>query len=46
MPSIYVLYNYTVRSVYEGHSRESENVTFMSSCPTDQNKMHYSLMGI
>ena len=33
--------------VYKGHSREPENVAFMSSCPlyTGYNYMHYSLMG-
>jgi hypothetical protein len=38
----------TVKQVYKGHSREPENVPFMSRCPlyTDQNYMHlYSLMG-
>jgi hypothetical protein len=32
----------TVKPVYKGHSREPENVPFMSSCPL---YMHYSLMG-
>ena len=37
---------YTVKPVYKGHKRESENVTLMSSCPlyTGSNYMHYSLM--
>ena len=37
----------TVKLVYKGHSREPENVVFMSSCPlyTGQNYMHYLLMG-
>jgi hypothetical protein len=37
----------TVKQVYKGHSREPENVPFMSRCPlyTGQNYMHlYSLM--
>ena len=37
----------TVKPVYKGHSREPENVAFMSSCPlyTGSNYMHYSIMG-
>jgi hypothetical protein len=37
----------TIRHVYKGHSREPENMGFMSSCPlyTGSNCMHYSLMG-
>ena len=37
----------TVTPVYKGHSRESENVAFMISCPlyTGSNYMHYSLNG-
>jgi hypothetical protein len=37
----------TVKHVYKGHSMESENVPFMSSCPlyTGSNCMHYSLHG-
>jgi hypothetical protein len=36
----------TVNLVYKSHSREPENVTFMSTCPlyTGHNYMHYSLM--
>jgi hypothetical protein len=38
---------YKVKPVNEGHSKEPENVAFMSSCPlyTGYNYMHYSLMG-
>ena len=38
---------YTVKPVNKGHSRESENVAFISGCPlyTGQNYMQYSLMG-
>jgi len=38
---------HTVKSVYKGHSKEPENVAFMSSWPlyTGSNYMHYSLMG-
>jgi hypothetical protein len=32
---------YTVKSVYNSHSKEPENVVFMSSC----NYMHYSWLG-
>ena len=37
----------TVKPVYKGHSRESENMSFMSSCPlyTGQYYMPCSLMG-
>ena len=37
----------TVKPVYKGHSREPDNVAFMSSCPLYRgyNYMHYSLMG-
>jgi hypothetical protein len=37
----------TVKPVYQGHTREPENVAFMSSYPlyTGYNYMHYSLMG-
>jgi hypothetical protein len=37
----------THKYVYKGHTREPENVAFMSSCPlhTGYNYMHYSLMG-
>jgi len=34
--SVYVLLNgisYTVKPVYKGHSKEPENVAFISSCP-------------
>jgi hypothetical protein len=36
-----------LKPVYKGHSREPENVAFMSSCPlyTGLNYMHYSLIG-
>ena len=42
-----VTYLNTVKLVYKGHSREHENVAFMSSCPlfTCYNYMLYSLMG-
>jgi len=42
-----LVYEYTVKLVYNSHSREPVNVTFMSSCPlyTGQNNMHFSLMG-
>jgi hypothetical protein len=38
---------YEVKPGYIGHSREPENVTFMSSCPLYRglNYMNYSLMG-
>jgi hypothetical protein len=39
---------FTVKPVYKGHSREPENVPFMSSCPLYRLKwlyMHYSLIG-
>ena len=37
----------TVKPVYKGHSKEPENVAFISSCPlcTGYDYMHYSLMG-
>ena len=37
----------SVKPVYKGHSREPENVAFMSSYSlyTGKNYMHYSLMG-
>ena len=36
-----------VKPVYKGHTREPENVAFMSSCPSyaGENYMRYSLMG-
>jgi hypothetical protein len=36
----------TVNPVYKGHSREPENVPFMSSCPlyTGLNYIHYPSM--
>ena len=39
-------FNRTVKPVYKGHIRESENVAFKSSCPlyTGYNYMQYSLM--
>jgi len=39
--------SYTVKPVYEDHSREPENMSFMSSCPlyTGKDYMHFSLMG-
>jgi hypothetical protein len=38
---------YTFKPVYKGHSKEPQNVVFMSSCPlyTCLNEMDYSLMG-
>jgi hypothetical protein len=38
---------HTVEPVYKGHSREPENVAFMSSCPsyTGKQYMHYWSMG-
>jgi hypothetical protein len=34
-----------VKTVYKGHSRESENVSFMSSCTLYTGYTHYSLKG-
>jgi len=44
--AFFILQNlYTVKPVYKGHSREPENVVFISSCPLYTGYMHYSLMG-